>query len=162
VRAIGGKVSRMPAASFAVAADAESETTAAADPAAPLPFTETSEAAVELKEKLVSYVAPLRKRMLDEKKPARIYLTAHPDAPLGVVHAIRYGVYMTNKELGAALAMKLLPCPPLRRGTTIDKVVDFNRCMAKSGKVAKCEAKVKMKKAKLKKRFCGLSRLMQS
>jgi len=169
VRAIGGIRKYAPGSpgNFVIRAETEaavevSSAGAEAEEGAMVPYTTSSNASVDLKEQLAAYVGPLRETMAKAQKAAKVYLTADPNAPLAVVHAIRYGMHMVNKELGPNLAMKLVPCPPLSRPRTVEQVVEFNQCMEKKKSQAKCEKRVKMKKAKLKKRFCSLSRLMRS
>lgn len=124
-------------------------------------YTETTSSSVDLKEKLEVYLGNVRDRLEKVGKPAKLYLSAAPTAPFGVVYAIRYGVYMLNKNVPRWLGMRLVPCPPLSKPDTLKKVLQFNQCIEGRKRVKSCESKVDMKKPKLKKRFCNLSKLIK-
>ena len=57
------------------------------------------------------------------------------------------------------MALKLIPCPELKDSGVIEKVFRYNLCIDRRKSQGYCEKKLKLKKKKIKKKFCNIRAL---
>ena len=116
-----------------------------------------------VKQELMKYHRALG--LNENAKQPKVFLTATADAPLGVVHAVRYGLQMANNALGKSGNIRLVPCPAMRDPSVFKKLVDYNTCVTKRGDKAsaegRCAKEVKKKKKELKEVFCDPTALVR-
>ena len=123
-------------------------------------YTETSDASIEIKDKIIIYLKPIEGRWQDLKRRPKAYLTAHSNAPFGAVYAVKYAIFMVNRDFNPK-KFKMIPCPPLDFPDAILKVNDYNKCIHNKIATQKsCEKKLKKKKNDIKNRYCNLKALM--